>query len=872
MDLRRQRALFDAALALPERERADWLRRECPDDAARAQVERLLAAHESIEEDDAGFLVSARPPELPPERIGHYFLLEPLGEGGMGEVHLAEQLEPVRRRVAIKLLRAGFAGRDMMARFDVERQTLALLDHPNVARILDAGVTSEGRPYVVVEHVPGQPITRYSDQRRLGIAERLDLFLDVCAGVQHAHQRGIIHRDLKPSNVLVAEVDRQATPKIIDFDIAKALRPLPTGSGPLTMAGQIVGTPDYMSPEQAELSPLAVDTRADVYSLGVILCELLCGQLPYESVDTSAGALRVAQDIATREATRPSQRLARDPAQLARAAHDRSTTPRALRAALAGDLDWIVLKSLERDLQRRYGSAAELASDIRRYRRSQPVRARAPDSLYLARRFLRRNRYGVAVGAFLASLLVALGVLMQRQASETARERDRATAEAQTANQVSNFLIETFRAADPERHHGQEMTARQQLDDAAERLDRELAGEPAAKARLEMAIGDIYFNLGEFGRADRHFRHALAMYETLQPPDDHGRLAALRQVGRTATQLGQLETGEQLTLRTLAEVRTLFGERDALHVDATHDLGALRNAQGRYREALTLFQQAAQGRERVYGEADELTTIAHTNVAVVQQLLGNTAEAERAYLAILDRLEARGDPDNTQLLTARLNLSTLYAGLGDYRRAVDLQRQVLPAMRRVYGEDHPFTLQATGNLASSLSSLGRHRESYEENRKLVERLLRVQGANALLTLYTRANLAYEAGVLGQRDAAETSLRDVIDKQLQLSGPQHRNTIISETLLGRLLVQWNRRQAAIPLFESALVGSRAGLGTSHPTTQDLLLRLADNAYALGDETSAANWLRQARLAGVDLKSRFADYPEIARRQLAGQLPR
>jgi serine/threonine protein kinase/tetratricopeptide (TPR) repeat protein len=872
MNLRRQRELFDAALAVPKRERAEWLRHEIPDDDERAQVERLIAAHDSIEHYDSTFLASARPPEVPPEKIGPYILLEPLGEGGMGEVHLAEQLEPVRRRVAVKLLRAGFAGRDMMARFDVERQTLALLDHPNVARILDAGVTTGGRPYVVVEHVAGQPITRYADQRRLTIAQRLELFLDVCAGVQHAHQRGVIHRDLKPSNVLVAEIDRRAIPKIIDFDIAKALTPLPTGSGPLTMAGQIVGTPDYMSPEQAELSPLAVDTRVDVYSLGVILCELLCGELPYESVDTTGGALKVAQAIAAREPVRPSQRLARDPARLASAAHDRSTTPRALKAALSGDLDWIVLMALERDLQRRYGSAAELAADIGRFRRSQPVRARAPDALYLTRRFVRRNRVGVGAGVVVAALLVTLGALMQRQANETARERDRATAEAQTANQVSGFLIETFRAADPERHHGREMTAREQLDDAATRLDQGLQNQPAAKAQLEYAVGDIYYNRGEFDRAERHFRHALAMYEKIQPPDDHGRLSALRQIGRVLTQLGRLEEGERYTQRTLAEVRALFGERDPVYVDATHDLGALRSAQGRYREALQLFEQAAKGRELVYGENNELTTNAYTNVAVVQQLLGNTAEAERAYLAILDRLESVPDPDNTQLLTTRLNLSTLYAGIGQYQRAVELQQQVLPAMRRVYGEDHPFTLQAAGNLASSLSSLGRHREAYEENRGLVERLIRVQGANSLLTLYTRANLAYEAGLLGRREEAETELREVIDKQLQLSGPQHRNTIISQTLLGRLLVQWNRRAAAIPLFEAALAGSRAGLGPTHPSTQDLLLRLADNAYGLGDAESASNWLRQARLAGVDLNSKFAEYPELAKRQLAGQLPR
>jgi tetratricopeptide (TPR) repeat protein len=604
----------------------------------------------------------------------------------------------------------------------------------------------------------------------------------------------------------------------------------------------------------------------------VILCELLCGELPYESVDVRAGALKLAQSIATREPIRPSQRLPGDPELLRKVAADRGMTPRQLRSALSGDLDWIVVKALERDLRRRYGSAAELAADIHRYRRSKPVTARAPDTLYLARRFVRRNQLGVAVGTALAAALVVFGVLMQRQSRETARERDRATAEAQTARQVSSFLIETFRAADPERHHGQEMTARQQLDDAAERLDAGLASEPAAKAQLESAIGEIYYNLGEFDRAERHFRHALAMHSRIDPPDDRARLGALRQVGRAATQLGRLEEGEQLTQQVLEEARSRFGAGDALAVDATHDLGAVRNVQGRYREALTLFEQAARGRERVYGEMHELTTIAWTNVAVVQQLLGNTAEAERRYLAILDRLETHAGTDNTQVLTTRLNLSTLYAGLGEYQRAADLQQQVLPAMRRVYGEDHPYTLTAAGNLASSLSSIGRHEQAYEENRRLVERLTRVQGANALLTLYTRANLAYEAGLLNRRAEAESELRRVIEAQLASSGPQHRNTILSQLLLGRLLASWNRRAAAIPLFESALAGSRAGLGTSHPTTQELLLRLADNAYAMSDTDAAANWLRQARLSGVDLNAKFGDYPEIARRQIAGRLPR
>jgi WD40 repeat protein len=359
--------------------------------------------------------------------IGSYRLLQKLGEGGMGEVWLAEQTSPVRRRVAMKLIRRGMDSAQVVARFEAERQALALMNHPNVAKVFDAGTTHAGTPYFVMEHVAGVSITDHCDRHRLTIRERLELLMEVCEGLQHAHQRGIIHRDIKPSNVLVTVSGDRRIPKIIDFGVAKATSQRLSERTVFTELGQLIGTPEYMSPEQADLTSEDVDIRTDIYSVGVILYELLTGTLPFDSRELrGSGFDELRRTIREVEPPRPSRRISLVEEGAHPSARDRSTDLRSLRRAVQGDLDWITMKALAKDRTRRYGSAVDLASDIRRHLGHQPVKARPPGMTYRAGLFIRRHRLGVAVTAL--ALLVLVGVAAREvvQARRVARERNEA--------------------------------------------------------------------------------------------------------------------------------------------------------------------------------------------------------------------------------------------------------------------------------------------------------------------------------------------------------------------------------------------------------------------------------------------------------------
>jgi eukaryotic-like serine/threonine-protein kinase len=432
--------------------------------------------------------------------IGSYHLLQLIGQGGMGEVWLAEQKHPVRRRVAIKLIKAGMDTREVVSRFESERQALALMDHPSIAKVFDAGSTPQGRPYFVMEYVTGTPITDYCDKHKLPMSSRLELFIRVCEGVQHAHQKAILHRDLKPSNILVAEVDGKPTPRIIDFGVAKATSQRLTADSMFTRVGAIVGTPGYMSPEQADSAGADVDTRTDVYSLGAVLYELLVGALPLDFSKTPPD--QFPRRLREEDAPRPSNKLSTLGEQSSIAAQNRGADRPTLARQLRGDLDAITLKSLEKERSRRYATPAEFAADIGRYLRNEPVMACPDSGAYRARKYVRRHRIAAAVVASAAVLLMSVAVAQSFELQRTRRERDR-------ADRVTEFMTGMFKVSDPSEARGNDIRAREILDRAAKDIHTGLAKDPELQAQMMHVMGDVYKGLGLYARAESLLRNAV---------------------------------------------------------------------------------------------------------------------------------------------------------------------------------------------------------------------------------------------------------------------------------------------------------------------------------------------------------------------------
>ncbi|HWX19694.1 MAG TPA: protein kinase [Candidatus Binatia bacterium] len=527
----REVALFEAALELPSGQREAYLEQASTGDPdLLRRVRALLRATEN----GADFLtpIASNPAptlpaiEKPGDRIGRYKLLEPIGEGGCGIVYMAEQEEPIRRKVALKVIKLGMDTRQVIARFEAERQALALMDHPNIARVYDAGTTAAGRPYFVMELVRGVRITDYCNNKRLPLRKRLELFSQVCQAVQHAHQKGIIHRDLKPSNILVTVNDGEPVPKVIDFGIAKATSgERLTDKTVFTAFHQFMGTPAYMSPEQADLTSVDIDTRSDIYTLGVLLYELLTGQTPFDVNELlQAGLDEMRRTLREKEPARPSTRLSTLGAdQLTATARLQGLEPPRLISLVRGDLDWIVLKCLEKDRARRYATANALLTDIQRHLSNEPVTARPRSRVYEFQKTVRRHQVGfAAAAAVMAALFLGLGVATWSLLKEK-QARRRADTEAAKSFQTARFLEDMLRGIDPKTAQERDTTLlRDLLGRSAERVSRDLTNQPLVEAHLENTLGNIYAALGEFQNAEQMARSALALRRSdpaTQPAD-----------------------------------------------------------------------------------------------------------------------------------------------------------------------------------------------------------------------------------------------------------------------------------------------------------------------------------------------------------------
>jgi serine/threonine protein kinase/tetratricopeptide (TPR) repeat protein len=874
-------SIFVAALDKNSAEdRAAYLDQACGHDPElRRHVDRLLDAQARA----GGFLqqpgpglagtIDEQPREQPGTIIGPYKLLQQIGEGGMGVVYMAEQQEPVRRRVALKIIKPGMDSAQVVARFEAERQAIALMDHQNIARVYDAGTTETGRPYFVMELVHGVPITKYCDDNQLTPKERLELFIPVCQAVQHAHQKGVIHRDLKPSNVLVCLYDGKPVPKIIDFGVAKATSQPLTERTMFTQFGTLVGTLEYMSPEQAEMSQLGIDTRSDVYSLGVLLYELLTGATPLERKRLREAAFdEVLRIIREEEPPKPSTRLSTSGAALAGISAQRKTEPGRLTRLVRGELDWIVMKALEKDRGRRYDTASGLARDVQHYLADEAVEACPPSAGYKLRKFVRKHKAALTTVVAFAALLLAGAAASTWQAvratrAETAalEERDRTAAEKANAQATLDFLWQDVLAqASPFNEPDRDLKVRTMLDRIADRLEKG-SGKPAlVEAAIRRMVGELYTDLGERSKALRHLERALDVQRRELGEEDPHTLATMHSLGVCHFKQVEVREAREVLGRTLELRRSVLGEEHPDTLVTMRYLGGCNRDQ----EGERLLRQALEIQSRVSGEKDRETVSTMFYLAENLSRRGKFDEAESLGAKCVD-LTRRvfGDKDFLTII-ALYNQARTYFYNDDHARSEPLIKEALKCVRRIADDHHPLTLGCMAGLATTYQEQGKHADAA----KLIAQLLaeprtdsdgQVRNKSHVLNLHGRALISEK-----KYAAAEQTLRECL--AIFANSPsiaKRANFARANFLLGASLLGQKKYAEAEPFFVNTFEGvqqpsaAQPGGPLSTPLGRRYQIEAMGSLVQLYDEwdkpDEAAKWrkkLEEVRKLAASAKSK------------------
>lgn len=786
--------------------------------------------------------------------IGRYELMQRIGEGGFGSVFMAQQREPVTRVVALKIIKLGMDSRQVIGRFAQEQQALARMDHPNVAKVFDAGMTESGRPYFVMELCRGEQITNYCDKYNLTISQRLDLFIQVCQAIQHAHQKGLIHRDIKPSNILVSEQDGRPVAKVIDFGIAKATDARLSADPIFTLQQQLIGTPQYMSPEQAEGS-LDIDTRSDVYSLGVVLYELLTGSTPFDQKSLKSSSVTEIQRLIREvEPPRPSDRAESRRAKTKIVDEGESNRSRELR----GELDWIVMRAIEKDRTRRYESASELAADVDRYLRGQPVIAVPPSVAYRFRKFVRRNRaFVLASGAVVLALIAGTGIatigfisairsrdaeaaakgdaIAQKLVADRAREdavaalraaekartgekkqRDIAENNAAEAAAVNEFLLKMLGSANL-RELGRDAKVSQAMDRAGASVGEAFADRPKLECAIRSVLAKTYLSLGMTGEAMPHVERAIEISreQSGEASEGFGRLLIL--LGYARMQRGELPAAIKTYERAIDTLSNASGANAKVTISARVDYANALMREKQYDEAEKIFREVLASRQDQTDEDRRDSLIALNSLAVLLHTRNRFDEAEPLYRQAAETGERVLGPDHPDTLTARLNMASLMNSRGARAEAEPLLRQGYEDIRRVFGENHEKTGQAASACASCLDAQGRIAEAIPYYEVALRVVKSCKNPGTLDVASAQSNLADANRRAGDANLAVSLQKEVVETYTMLAGPESVTTLEGKIDLANMLVTAKQTDEAESLFRELLTACPRVLGEGHPKT-------------------------------------------------------